>query len=1036
MKRIRSRTTALAATLAFAFPPPSAALFAQSAAAPAPVAPAPTSGVIEGRVKNAATGDYLGNARVILVGTREVAFTSPTGTFRFSAVPAGRATVRVSFTSLEEQTVEIEVVASQTSRHDFALVHSSDGPTIRLDAVSVAATREMNASALAINEQRYAPNLKNVIAADAFGDVSEGNLGEFVKRLPGVTVNAAAGDANNITLRGFSGSFTPISVDGDRMPSASTSATAASRMTNLETLSISNVSRVEVIKSPIPSVWADSLGGAVNLISKTAFERSRPELSVRALVQFTGEELSPGSTPSPGGTQSHKVRPGYELSYINPVSDTFGFTLSALRSDQFGRLRTANGTWEYTAAAGGSETNPYYRAGGINDDPRITVRDTYSLGADWRPLPSLTLSANYQNSRYDLFTAPTRISFNAGTLPTSYGSDFTQGRAGAGTVAYAPIWASKFGDTDKFRLGAKAQWGDWKVDFSGSYAFSKNKYRDTSEGFFRGVTTRMVTPTVRFAQVSTPGAPGTIEVRNNTTGALTDWTQLANHQMLTATSAVRDAKNDLGSARLDLRREFDLGRLPAALQVGGAIQRQLLDWSALEQSWNFLGADGRAATTGSTDDSAGVILDTDYVGYNPGYRWPSTIQWPDMKKLYQLYQQHPEYFSLDSTAAFINGATNSERIEEVLSAAYVQGELRLLNNRLWLVGGVRFERTEDEGTGLKRDRNAIYQRDAAGNLVRDAAGQPILRTSDALQQAKLQYISRGLTSSRSYDDLYPSVNASYTFTDNLTLRLGYARTVGRPDFVNVVPNIDINETATPIAGQPGGTVTVRNTGLRPWTSDGYDLSLEYYFNPSGVLSAGVFRKDVTDAFASVNTILDDAKLQELGLSSAYRDWTLVTKFNVAVPVRITGYEFNWQQTLAMLPPWARGFSVFANATLLHIDGPDVDYGSLLKRSYNWGLSYARGRVSAGLAWNLIGAQKAGTPTFGADAVTFSPRTLRLDGNLEVRLTKQLGLFFNGRNINNPSIGNVSYSSRSPDYARQPSATISGIKFSAGLRGTF
>ena len=992
--------------------------------------------VVEGRVQNAVTGDYLNNARVAVPGTALVALTDAAGAYRISGVPAGSVTLRVTYTGLDEQQATLAVSPGATVTRDFNLSsvqrYGTAGETVTLGAFTVAATREMDANSIAINEQRFAPNIKNVIAANAFGDVSEGNLGEFVKRLPGVTVNSAAGDSASITLRGFSPAFTPISIDGDRMPSASTSATAASRMTNLETLSISNVARVEVIKSPVPSMWADSLGGAVNLISKSAFDRSRPELTFRGLVQFSGEDHEIGKTASPGGTQARKVRPGYEFTYIRPVSESFGFSISSLYSDQFGRLRTANGTWEYATANGCSETAPFLRAAGINDDPRITKRITHSANADWRPFRALTLTLGYQNSQYDLFTAPTRISINTGATPTASSGEFTQGRAGAGTIAYAPIWASKYGDTDKFRFEAKYKDGDWKIDFGGSYAFSENKYRDTSEGFFRGVTTRIVTPTVRFAGVKTPGAPTTIELRN-TTGALIDWKQLSNHQIVTATSAVRDAENEISSARLDVKRDFKLGTVPAAIQAGGAWRKQVLDWSAIEQSWNFLGADGRA---GTADDSAGVLLDQEFTSVNPQYRWPSDIQWPDMNTFYALYRQHPEYFAHDALNAFISQATNTERIQETLSAAYVQGDLRLLANRLWIVGGVRFERTADKGVGLLRDRNAVYQRDARGALVRNAAGQPILRTTDPLQQARLQYVPRGLSASRSYDDYYPSANATYNLTDSIALRFGYAKTVGRPDFVNVVPNIDINEDVNAVPGRPGGTINVRNVNLKPWTANGYDLSLEYYFKGTGVVSIGVFRKNVKDAFGTVTSAVDDALLSEFNLDPSYRDWTLVSRFNIGSPVRITGYELNYQQEITFVPAWARGFSIYGNGTFLDIDGPQVDYGNLLEKSINWGLSYSRGRIGARLDWNWVGGQRTGSAAFAPDAATYTQDVLRLDGSVEVRLDRRFSLFFNGRNISNPSVGNETYSSRSPDYAKQPGATLAGIKFSAGIRGTF
>lgn len=990
-------------------------------------------GVIEGRVQNEVTGDYLNNVRISIPATTSVTFTDSSGSYRLTNIPLGPVTLRASYTGLDQQDISVLVSLDQPTRQDFRLTstarYGAKSEAVKLDAFTVAASREMDANALAINEQRYAANLKAVVAANAFGDVSEGNVGEFLKRLPGVYINEAAGDANNIVLRGFSGASTPVSVDGHIMPSASSSATSGSRMTNLETLSMSNVARVEVIKSPVPSMWASSLGGAVNLISKNAFERSRPELIVRGVMQFTSDDVTIGNSPSPAGMQASKMRPGYELSYIRPVTENFGFTLTSLRSEQFGTLRNTNGTWDY--ANGGSETAPYFRATGANDDPRTTKRWSWGAGADWRPFKGMVLSLGYQNSIYDLLTQPTRINLNTGTTPTAYGPDFTQGRAGQGSAVHAPIWASKFGATDQFKISAKYLAGDWKIDFSASLADSGNKYRDVSEGFFRGVTTRLIaTPTVRFSQVRTPGTPGGIELRD-AAGALIDWTKLSSYQIVSASSAHRDAANQIGSGRLDVRRNFQVGRVPAALQVGTALQQQTLDWSQLVRTWNFLGADGRA---GTADDNAGLLLDTDYSGRKTYFGWPAVEQ-PDMRKFYDLYVQHPGYFALDEVSAYTSHATGSERITERLTAGYVQGEVKLFENRLWLVGGVRYERTADEGVGALRDRNAIYQHDASGNLVRGANNQPVLITSDALAQAKLQYIERGNHAARSYGDYYPSLNASFSIRPDLMLRLAYARTLGRPEYSFIIPNIDIAENNNAGAGQPGGTVTIRNTSLKPWSANGYDLSLEYYFNGGGVMSAGVFRKDVTNAFVSRTQVLDDDLLAQFELEPAYLGWNLVSRFNVGVPVKLTGYELNYQQQLTMLPKWASGLSVFANATFIDIDGPDGEY-DVIKKTANWGLSYSRGRLGIGLAWNFVGSQQTGTATFAPDAATFSPRRIRLDGNCEFRLNRSLSLYFNGRNLTNEALGNATYSSRSPAYSRTPSAGLAGIKFSAGVRGSF
>src|SRR5258705_3422615 len=134
----------------------------------------------------------------------------------------------------------------------------TDGSPLKLDPFLVTSTRETNGSNIAINEQRYAANVKNVVASDAFGDVTEGNVGELMKFLPGVTVDYVAADVRAISVRGLGANFTGVSQDGARLASGETS-----RTFQLEQVSINNISRVEVTKVPTPDMPADSMGGSV-----------------------------------------------------------------------------------------------------------------------------------------------------------------------------------------------------------------------------------------------------------------------------------------------------------------------------------------------------------------------------------------------------------------------------------------------------------------------------------------------------------------------------------------------------------------------------------------------------------------------------------------------------------------------------------------------------------------------------------------------------------------------------------------------------
>jgi iron complex outermembrane receptor protein len=991
------------------------------------------TGTVEGRILNPVTGDYLLNARVSVKGTEQVALTDATGTYRLSGLPAGHITLRVVHPALDEQEATVVVRAGQSVQKDFDLTSRSrygagDEP-VKLASFTVASTREMDADILANNEQRYAPNIKNVIAADAFGDVSEGNVSEFIKRLPGVSViYPTGGDAVTISVRGFDAESTTIAVDGAQMPSASFSATGGARGANTEQISMTDVARVEVIKSPIPSMSADFLGGSVNLISKSSFERSKPQLTVRGTVQFTNADNSLDKTPGPLGMSTRKLRPGYDISYVNPVTKNFGFNLGAMRSNQFGRVQGPITTWEFAPAQGGSETAPYYRSVRTTGDSRETIRESYSAGVDWRPFPALTMKFGYRRGSYDLIaTAGNRLTFNTGNNPASYGPDFTQGRAGAGAATHAQAWTPKKGATDHFSFSAKTRWKDWQVDGAASLGKSDNFYHPMAEGFFFNATTRIVTPTVRLEGFNGTDLPRIVQVRN-AQGQDIDWKNLANYQILTVASDEREGFDEIAQGNLNLRREFRLGTNPGALQVGTTLNRRTVEKERWQPTWTFVGADGIAQ---NADNTAAPFVDRVNLGLDQGFNTPKDIQWVDARALHQLYLTNPNYFVLQEPAAFISQATNSEWIRQTITAAYLQGELKLFKNRLSLLGGVRFEKTENNGLGLLIDRNAIFQRNAAGNILRNPNGTPIVITTNALEQARLQYKPRGAAASQSYDDYFPSANATYNLLPDLLLRFSYAKTIGRPNFINIIPNLDVDEDDQ---DSSRGVVRARNTKLKPWTADGYEMALEYYFKSGGVVSAAFFRKDVVDAFASRTVQLTPALLADLGLGPAYEGWDFISTFNVGESTRINGIELNWQQRLTFLPEWARGISAFGNLTKLDVDGPG--FVNLPTKSANWGVSYSRGRVGGGLRWNYQGELEVPLTSIGPGGVIRTKSWLTLDMNCEFRFNRRFTLFFNARNLTNSLAGEDRLSPLTPSYSHQRLYAERGVKMSAGIKATF
>ena len=151
----------LSVALAFS---PALPLRAATAAAAAPAS-------LSGRVQNVVTGQFLNNARVSVRGTDLVAFTDQSGTYLLPRVPAGKVALEVFYTGLDPQSATLEVAPGRSVTRDFDLTsvarYGDSSRVVKLDAFTVASGRETDADAIAINEQRFAPNIKNVVSADA-----------------------------------------------------------------------------------------------------------------------------------------------------------------------------------------------------------------------------------------------------------------------------------------------------------------------------------------------------------------------------------------------------------------------------------------------------------------------------------------------------------------------------------------------------------------------------------------------------------------------------------------------------------------------------------------------------------------------------------------------------------------------------------------------------------------------------------------------------------------------------------------------------
>lgn len=224
--------------------------FAQSAA----------TGTVIGTVNNSDTGVFLKDVLVELPELNRQALTDGSGTYRLFDVPVGTHTVKASYIGLDTKTQTVTVVAGERAALNFGM----GTQVYQLSEFTVTGEREGNAAS--ITRQRNAPNVKNVLALDALGNLPNDSAGELLIRLPGVA--GAFDDEGNVTgvsIRGTDTGLNTVSVDGNVQASAG----GFNRDFRTHNISGALFEEIEVIKAPTPDMPGDSLGGAVNLKTRS-----------------------------------------------------------------------------------------------------------------------------------------------------------------------------------------------------------------------------------------------------------------------------------------------------------------------------------------------------------------------------------------------------------------------------------------------------------------------------------------------------------------------------------------------------------------------------------------------------------------------------------------------------------------------------------------------------------------------------------------------------------------------------------------------
>jgi TonB-dependent receptor len=281
----------------------------------------------------------------------------------------------------------------------------------------------------------------------------------------------------------------------------------------------------------------------------------------------------------------------------------------------------------------------------------------------------------------------------------------------------------------------------------------------------------------------------------------------------------------------------------------------------------------------------------------------------DYNKIIQQANANLSNLGYDLSASRIQSDPANFNANERVYAGYVMNTLGF--DRLTIQAGVRFEATDD-----------TYR----ANQVNLSNGSWVSTVP--------------ITGSGGYINALPSIQLQYRLQQNTNLRGTFGMGISRPNFSDIVPSVQVDPNFTP------PTVVVGNPALKPTHANNYDVLVEHYFRPYGILQAGFFYKTLSDPIYPTTSVITTGQFAGFHQQESIN----------GPSGHIAGIEGAWEQRLSFLPGLLSGFGVSANYSYSTsqvsfpstFNGGRTDHPSLPRQApnnWNLGFTYDKSRFS-------------------------------------------------------------------------------------------